>query len=101
MRDLTREQLLAELLALKPELERKGVLHVALVGSRARRDNRADSDIDLIVDIDETRDLSLLDIISASHIVEDRLGIPTTMITRRSLGPGFEKTTSRDQVILF
>lgn len=57
MRDLAREDLLAELLALKPEFERQGVTGMALFGSRARRDNRPDSDVDLIVDLDETRSI--------------------------------------------
>jgi predicted nucleotidyltransferase len=101
MRDLDREQLIAELLALRPQLEREGVLHVALIGSRARRDNRPDSDIDLVVEIDSSRKFSLLDLIGVGHLIEDNVGLPTSLFTRNSLEGSFEKTTARDQMQVF
>src|SRR5690606_11123470 len=101
MRDIAREELIAELLALKPELERKGVTHVALFGSRARRDNRPDSDLDLIVDVDEARRFSLLDMVGVGHLVEDRLGISTSIFIRRDFDPSFRRAAARDQVRVF
>ena len=71
MRDIAREELLAELLALKPKLEQQGVTHVALFGSRARRDNRPDSDIDLVIELDASRRISLLDLVGVSHVIEN------------------------------
>jgi predicted nucleotidyltransferase len=45
-RDISREVLIAELRALRPAFEREGVAHMALFGSRARGDNRPDSDVE-------------------------------------------------------
>jgi predicted nucleotidyltransferase len=87
MSDIARDTLLSELLALRPVLERKGITHVALFGSRARRDNRADSDIDLLVDIDDARAFSLLDLVGIAHDVEDRIGLPANLFARRTLTP--------------
>lgn len=101
MRDIAREELLAELRNLRPELEKQGVTHVALFGSRARRDNRPDSDIDLVVEIDESRKFSLLDLIGVGHIIEDRLGIEANLFMRRSLDESFQRTVHRDQVPVF
>lgn len=101
MRDLAREQLLKELLELKPQFERDGVTHLALFGSRARGDNRADSDIDLMVDLDPGRSLSLLDIVGIGHIVEDRLGLTAQIVLRRSAPAKFLANASTDQIVVF
>ena len=101
MRDLSREQLLAELRALKPQFEREGVAHMSLFGSRARGDNRQDSDIDLIMDLSPDESLSLLDIIGIGHRVEDRVGLPTHIVLRRSAPKRFLIRTAPDEVSVF
>jgi predicted nucleotidyltransferase len=101
MRNLAREQLLKELLELKPQFERDGVTHLVLFGSRARGDHRVDSDIDLMIDVDPTRQLSLLDVIGIGHVVEDRFGVPAQMVLRRSAPEKFLANTAADQVVIF
>ncbi len=101
MRDISREELIDELLRLKPELEREGVTHMALFGSRARRDNRPDSDIDLVVDVDGNRRISLLDVVGYGHIVEDNIGLPTHITTRGSLDGKFKQRVEMDEVVVF
>ena len=51
---MTRDEIIARLRARKPEIRAKGVLHLALFGSRVRGDYRPDSDLDVLVDIDPT-----------------------------------------------
>ena len=101
MRNLNREELIAELQRLRPMFEREGVTHMSLFGSRARRDNRPDSDVDLIVDLDETRKLSLLNLVGYHHIVEDNVGLETNVLIRRSLEPEFLRTIADDEVAVF
>jgi predicted nucleotidyltransferase len=101
MRDIARQELIAELLALKPEFERAGVVHAALIGSRARQDNRPDSDVDLVVEVDEARRFSMLDLVGVGHIIEDNVGLPANLFMRRSLDKSFRRTTARDQVPVF
>ena len=48
---MNRDAIIARLRASEAELRSRGVVHAALFGSRARGDNRSDSDIDIIVDI--------------------------------------------------
>ena len=96
--DLDRDQLLARLRALQPAFVRAGIARMWLVGSRARGDNRPDSDIDLMVEIDETRKFSLLDLIGVKHIVEDEIGLPADMLMRRSLSPATASSTTRDAI---
>ena len=101
MRNLDREELIAELKRLRPEFERQGVTHMALFGSRARRDNRPDSDVDLLVDLDDSRQLSLLDLVGYHHIVQDNIGLEVNVLTRRSLEPAFLQAITDDEVTVF
>jgi predicted nucleotidyltransferase len=101
MADLGRDALIAELRALRSLLERDGVSGLSLIGSRARRDNRADSDVDLLVDLDDTRPVSMLDVVGFGHHVQDRLGLTANIFLRRSLDPHFLSTTARDAVRIF
>jgi predicted nucleotidyltransferase len=101
MRDIGRDELLRELAELKPRLQGKGITGMALFGSRARRDNRLDSDIDLVVEVDERQRFSMLDLISVGHVIEDRVGAPANLFMRRSLDPTFLREVAREQVVVF
>jgi uncharacterized protein len=102
MRDLAREQLLDELLALKPQFEAKGVAHLAIFGSRARGDHRPDSDVDLLMEPEPNRKFSLLDAIGAGHVVEDNLGLQTSVVVLDKYAPAkFVASVERDRVPVF
>jgi predicted nucleotidyltransferase len=100
-RDISRDQLVAELRALRPAFEREGVMHMALFGSRARGDNRRDSDVDLAIEIADGRKFSLLDLIGVGHVVEDHVGLRGNVFMRRSLEPDFLDEVSRDGLEVF
>jgi len=101
MRDLSREQLLAELRALRPEFERRGVTGLSLFGSRARGDNRPDSDVDIVVDFAKNARFSLLEVVGLGQFVEDRLGIETNIFIREDFDPSFQRTFKRDGILIF
>ena len=102
MRDIALEQLLAELRALKPEFEREGVAHLSLFGSRARGDQRPDSDVDLIVDVAKGRKFSMLDAIGVEHIVEDNLGLQTGVVVLDDYTDSrFAAAVQKDRVAVF
>ena len=61
-----------------------GVTALFVFGSRARGDNSADSDLDILVDFDPEK-LSLYDLIGVQHIIEDATGLETHVTTRSSL----------------
>lgn len=101
MRDLSREQLLAELRALRPEFEREGVVALSIFGSRARGDNRPDSDVDLVIDLAKNARFSLLDVVGLGQFVEDRLGIEANIFIRDDFDPSFQRTFKRDGILIF
>lgn len=101
MRDLSREQLLAELRALKPEFERLGVAHLSLFGSRARGDHRTDSDVDVLVDIQAGRKFGL-EWVGVSHVITDNLGLESNVVVLdRSTDAKFVENVERDRVPIF
>ena len=79
MRDLSRDQLLTELRALRPEFEREGVAHMTLFGSRARGDHAQGSDVDIVLEIAPGRKFGL-EIVGVYHIIEDNLGLESSLV---------------------
>ncbi len=100
-RDISRDDLVEALRALRPAFEREGVTHMALFGSRAREDNRPDSDVDLMIDIKEGIKFSLLDLAGVHHIVEDHMHVPANVHMRRSMKPAMRARVDRDKVEVF
>jgi predicted nucleotidyltransferase len=100
-RNPTRTELVAELRALEPEFVREGVTHMTLFGSRARGDNRPDSDVDLVIEVAEGRKFSLLDLVGVGHTVEDHIGLASSILMRRSLAADFLDELRRDGVDIF
>ena len=62
-----------------------GASNVSVFGSRARGDAREESDLDLLVDLEDGR--SLLDLIGIQQDLEDLLGRSVDVLTRRELSP--------------
>lgn len=101
MKNLPRDELIRQLAALEPVLRAEGVTRLALFGSRARQDNRPDSDIDVMIDVDEAARFSLLNLVGVEHVIQDNLGLPANAFMRRSLDEGFRQSTKRDVVEVF
>lgn len=55
-------EIIARLRAHQADLNSRGVEHLAIFGSRARGDDREDSDLDLLLDVPTGRRFSLFDL---------------------------------------
>jgi hypothetical protein len=85
---MTRAQIIARLKRRKTDIEAKGVVHLALFGSRMRGDHRPDSDLDVIVDIDPTLSrFTLLDLVAVKRKLDAILGLETNVVERKSIRP--------------
>lgn len=98
---MKREALIQALRAMKPKLEARGVTHLALFGSRARGDNRADSDIDLLVEVDPGGKFSLLDLVGIEHTVGDETGLKAHATMRRSLDQRIKDKVTTDAITVY
>ena len=63
------------------------VKELALFGSRARGDNRTDSDMDLLVDFVPNSRIDLIQFIEFKIELEKMLGIPVDLVSRGGLKP--------------
>ena len=79
------EQIVPVLQALKPYLyERWGITELAIFGSVARHDSKADSDIDILFDYD--RPLSL-EVVTFSDFLEEKLQHQVDLLSKKAVRP--------------
>jgi len=82
---ITLQKALAILRANEPRLRAKGVVHAAIFGSLARGEARSDSDVDVMVDLDPDRRLSLFDFASIRGDLEDMLRVRVDLSQAKAL----------------
>jgi predicted nucleotidyltransferase len=98
---MTRDQIIEKLRANAPALKAEGVTGLAIFGSRARGDAREDSDLDVLVEVDNNAPFSLLDLIGVEHLITDVTGIRAQAEMRRSLEPRFAQRIADDVIEVF
>lgn len=98
---MKRDEVIATLRAHEPELRAAGVVRLSLFGSTVRDDARADSDVDLLAAFDDSRKLSLLDMIGIENRLADLLGQPVDLIEEETLRPRARQSVSREAVRAF
>jgi predicted nucleotidyltransferase len=82
-------------------LRELGVEHISLFGSTARGTQGPDSDIDLLLDLDERRKIDLLDY--AGIIAEIQKMVPqhVDVALRKTLKPYVARNSGRDEIHVF
>ncbi len=88
-------EIVERLRARKGEFEAHGVIGLAIFGSRARGDNRDDSDLDLLLDVEPNRKFSLIDLVAIERRVGEDLGMTVGAVMRRALTPKFAHRNRR------
>jgi predicted nucleotidyltransferase len=94
-------EVLAKLRERAPDLRGRGVRHLYVFGSVARGDARADSDVDLVIDVDPTSDFSLITLGSVTADVEEWLDRDVDIGERSMLRPALRADFERDAVRVF
>ncbi len=72
-----------------------GVGQLWIIGSRARGDNRTDSDLDIMVGF-ERRGLSLLGFCRLERLLTDELGLKVDLVEEGSMKPRVAAAIARD-----
>lgn len=90
MLDLKQQQVVRETLApFGPKL-------IAVFGSRARGDHRADSDLDLLVDL--SAQVDFLELVGIEQDLSEKLGFAVDLVTDRALNARLRPFITREMV---
>src|SRR5436853_379905 len=83
----SKHEILAKLAALEKPLRERGLTSLALFGSVVRGGCRAESDVDLLIDVAQRARFSLVDLVSVQEFLEEQLGRKVDVVTMQGLGP--------------
>jgi predicted nucleotidyltransferase len=83
------------------ELRRMGVSHAAVFGSVTRGEARGDSDIDVLVELDQDRSLGIFEYARLKIYINELLNGASDVVNRRTLKPLLRDSILRDAVDAF
>lgn len=83
------------------ELRRMGVSHAAVFGSVARREARAGSDIDVLVDLDPNQPIGIFEYARLKIYVSEILDGASDVVNRRTLKPLLREGILHDALYAF
>ena len=98
---MDREHVIARLRAHERQLEDAGIVRLSLFGSTARGEAGPDSDVDLLAAFDETRRISLLDIVGMQLDLSDLLGCRVDLVEEGTLKPRVRQSVDPEVVRAF
>ncbi len=82
-------------------LRERGVAHAALFGSRARDEERPDSDIDILVEIAPDARLGLFQYVGIVQYIEAMFSVPADVANREGLKPLVRPGAEREALYAF
>jgi uncharacterized protein len=98
---MNRQEIINRLRENKRALRERGVAHAALFGSRARGDDRPDSDIDIMVEIEPQANVDLFEYVGIKHYLEDLFGARVDIANRDYLRPQLRPRAEREAIYAF
>jgi predicted nucleotidyltransferase len=92
-----RKKILQQLKKVKPVLQRDfGLTEIALFGSSAREENRADSDIDLLIDLSKNTSSDFFNV--AFQLKDLFYPVKVDIVTRKGVKPAYLKSIEKDLI---
>jgi len=98
---MTRDEIIKKLKEREADLRAQGVAHAALFGSAARGDERPDSDIDILVDLDPAIVVTIFDYAGVKDFIAEMFDQPVDVVSRESLKPRLRPKAAADAIYAF
>ena len=95
---MKRDEVLATLKASEADLRAHGVIHAALFGSVARDEQNAESDIDILVDLDPVVVATMFDYAALKDYVAGLFDVRVDVVDREALKPRVRPKATADAV---
>jgi uncharacterized protein len=101
MRSMTRDEIIGKLREREADLRAQGVAHAALFGSVARGDDRPDSNIDILVDLDPAIVVTIFDYAGVKDFIAEMFDRPVDVVSRETLKPRARPKAAADAICAF
>ncbi len=98
---MNRSEALETLRRSKPALQSRGGRHAALFGSVARGSNRAESDIDIMVEIDPGAHMTVFDYVELKDYIGSLFDEPVDVVNREALKSHIQPAALADAIYAF
>ncbi len=98
---MDKDAIIAKIRASEAPLRARGVAHAALFGSRARGDNRPDSDIDIMIEMRPDARIGLFEYVDIVHAIEGMFPLRVDVSNREAQKPHVRPTADRDAIYVF
>ena len=98
---MNRDAVLVRLKAHEADLKARGVVHAALFGSIARGDQRPDSDIDILIELDPAARITMYDYVDIKAYIEGLFSGPVDVVNREGLKPFVRPGAAADAIYAF
>ena len=98
---MKRDEIIEKLREREADLRAQGVAHAALFGSVARGDDRPDSDIDILVDLDPAIVVTIIDYAGVKDFIAEMFDSPVDVVSRESLKARVRPNATADAIYAF
>jgi uncharacterized protein len=98
---MSRDQIITQLRENEAALRKRGVAHAALFGSRARGDQRPDSDTDILIEFDPAARVTVFDYAGLKDYIAALFDGNVDVVNRDGLKPYVKPAAIADAVYAF
>jgi uncharacterized protein len=101
MADMNIQDAIATLRRYEKALRARGIRHAAVFGSVARNENRLDSDVDIVIDIDPETRMTVFDYVGLKEYIAGLFDGPVDVVSRQGLKPHVRPAVTADAIDAF
>jgi predicted nucleotidyltransferase len=98
---MRRDDVIARLKQAEPALRARGIRRAAVFGSVARGDNRPDSDIDIMIEVDPETDMTVYEYVGLKEYVAGLFDGSVDVVSEEGLKPYVRPTATAEAIYAF